>query len=74
MEIDKDFYIGLLFECPFLVELETCPFKQIRIMEVSERLKQYHLLQTTEYIEQHLECFLKREGKIEFTNRITNKG
>lgn len=59
----NDFYIGLLFECPFKKEMDYCPFKYIRQMEVKERIKHYYALQTNEYIDFHVKCLLRREGK-----------
>lgn len=63
MRMDNDFYIGLLFKCPFIEELDNCPFKCIRQLEVIDRIKHYYALKSNEYINMHLECIIKREGE-----------
>lgn len=58
-------YAGLLFECPFKDELESCPFKKIREMVVKDRFKYFNNY-TKEYkasiIKIHLDCLKNREA------------
>lgn len=63
MRMDNDFYIGLLFECPFIREIDDCPFKGIRQMEVNARIRHYYALKTNEHLNFHMECLLRREGE-----------
>jgi len=57
-------YAGLIFECPFKEELDTCPYKNIRKMDVKDRFKifnNYTLDYQKSLINAHLDCIKKRE-------------
>lgn len=61
MEFEEDFYIRLIFECPFSNEIENCPFKIIRLPDVKQRLELYSKMDKSGFISNHLACIRKRE-------------
>lgn len=62
MGMEEDFYIGLLFECPFVIEIDDCPFKNIRLLEVKQRIELHYKMHTSDLIYKHQACIRKREG------------
>jgi len=52
-------YIGLIFECPYKNELNTCPFKCIRTLPIKERVEVYKKMpieQKSDLIMWHFRC------------------
>lgn len=52
-------FIGLIFSCPYKNELETCAFKEIRKIDIDERIRYFlsiDLEEQRELIEKHLNC------------------
>lgn len=62
MLLNEDFYIGLLFECPFNSENEDCPYKSIRLLDIKQRIELHNKNLTIDLISIHVECLRKREG------------
>jgi hypothetical protein len=59
-------YTGLIFDCPFKDELETCPYRFIRELTIKDRFKVYENLSSESrltLVECHLKCSRKREEK-----------
>lgn len=57
-------YTGLIFDCPFKDEQETCPYKLIRELPIKDRCKVYENLSSESrltLIEYHLKCTKMRE-------------
>ena len=62
MIMDENFYIGLLFECPFKNENDDCPYKNIRLLDIKQRIELHNKMYTADFINSHVECLRKREG------------
>ncbi len=57
-------YSGLLFECPLTEELDTCIFKNIRKMNLKDRVEMWRNLSDqdrNQYINAHHVCIYQRE-------------
>jgi hypothetical protein len=61
----SDFY-GLLFNCPFDIELDVCAIKKMRLRTTRERINYFEALTMEErkaLINEHHACLLIREKK-----------
>ncbi|OFX18237.1 MAG: hypothetical protein A2033_19185 [Bacteroidetes bacterium GWA2_31_9] len=59
MHNESKYFIGLIFGCPYNNELETCSLKEIRKMEIEDRIESFQRLTIEEQrniIEKHFKC------------------
>ena len=73
MERCKSHLYGLMFKCPFKIEIENCPFKLLREMEIKDRILFIETLSINdgfELLSAHQSCLTIREKKI-FLNHFT---
>ena len=67
---EYSYYYGLVFNCPMQEEVETCAYKDIRALNLSERIE--HINSLTSYdravlIQKHKDCICQRENKVPFS-------
>ncbi len=63
-------YYGLLFECPMGREVSRCVFRDVRKINITDRLefiKNLSFIEKTELIQAHQKCLAKREEKIPYS-------
>lgn len=64
MDKCKSYLFGLIFNCPFKIEIENCPFKTLREIETRDRIVFIETLSGKEILELlslHQYCLTTRE-------------
>lgn len=70
MAQEQSHVYGLMFGCPMKEELEVCAFKEIRKLNLSERIKYIHSISSYDrmvLINKHKTCICQREDKVPFS-------
>ena len=70
MREEVSYYYGLVFSCPMNKELETCAYKEIRTLSLSERVTYINSLTSNDraaLIQKHKNCICQRENKVPFS-------
>ncbi len=64
--MNNENHIGLIFSCPYLDEMNDCPFKEFRLTNcITKRLYNWNEISESEFeylIHKHIVCFASREN------------
>ena len=63
---NRNDYIGLLFECPYVTHLDNCPYRHLRNLPSCDGFKVYTKMSDELHehiIDKHLKCRKEREDK-----------